>query len=132
MTSVRTSRSRLAVILAAAAATAALALPASALAARPFSAKLIIGTHQPKVGYQPLTVEAWKGTQKLSGTVRYQFLVQGLGVVGREPGGSFRHGVYHDKLKWPGRAVGHTVTVQVIVTTRYGTDYLYWWIKVRR
>lgn len=134
MTPVRRSRSRLAsiavAVVTAAVITAAVSLPASALAAPPFTAKLFIGTHQPKVGKQPLTVTATRGRQRLSGTVRYQFLYNGL-VVGRQPGGSFRNGVYHDTLAWPRKAVGHTIRLQVIVRTRYGTDYLYWWIKVR-
>lgn len=107
-----------------------LAMPATALAGG-FTAKLRIGSHQPRVGLQPLTVTATKGRQKLSGTVSYRFLWNGM-VVGRRPGGHFTHGVYHDKLKWPGKAIGHTITLQVVVKTRYGTDYLNWWIKVRR
>jgi len=107
-----------------------LAVPATALAGS-FTAKLQIGSHQPKVGYQPLTVTATKGATKLAGTVRYQFLFDGQ-VVSKQPGGKFSHGVYHDKLKWPSDAVGHTITLQVVVNTKYGTDYLNWWIKVRK
>lgn len=108
---------------------AALALPASALGAS-FSAHLRIGSHQPKVGPQPITVTATRGRTKLSGTVSYRFLFNGM-VVKTEPGGHMRAGVYHDKLLWPKDAVGHTITLQVVVKTAYGTDYLNWWIKVR-
>lgn len=108
----------------------ALALPAGALAAS-FTAHLSIGTHQPKVGKQHLTVTATRGRAKLSGSVHYRFLWHGQ-VVSTQPGGRFSHGVYHDTLAWPKRAVGNTITLQVVVTTRYGTRYLNWWIKVRR
>lgn len=107
------------------------ALPATALAGG-FTAKLQIGSHTPKVGYQPLTVTATRGGTKLAGSVYYRFLYNGIVVKSYEPGGSFKHGVYHDKLLWPSDAVGHTITLQVVVKTRYGTDYLNWWIKVRK
>lgn len=109
---------------------AALALPPAALAGG-FTAHLIIATHQPKVGRQPITVTATRGAQKLSGSVYYRFLYDGILLPDNKPGGSFTHGVYHDTLLWPKKAVGHTVTLQVVVRTRYGTDYLNWWIKVR-
>jgi hypothetical protein len=111
-------------------AVAALAVPASALAGG-FTARLYAPNHQPKVGSWRITVTATRGRQKLSGTVKYRFLSNGA-VVGRRPGHSFTGGVFHDTLQWPSEAVGHTITLQVVVTTRYGTDYLNWWIKVRQ
>lgn len=111
------------------AALAMMALPATALAGG-FTAHLYVATHQPKVGYQPIKVTATRGSQKLSGTVSYRFLLNGI-QVSKQPGHSFTRGVYYDKLKWPAKAVGHTITLQVVVRTRYGTDYLTWWIKVR-
>ncbi len=111
------------------AALAVIALPASALASG-FTARLYVSSHQPKVGKWPLKVTATRGSQKLSGTVSYRFLLDGT-QVSKQPGHSFTRGVYHDKLTWPKRAVGHTITLQVVVRTRYGTDYLNWWIKVR-
>jgi hypothetical protein len=111
--------------------TLALALPAGA-AAGGFTARLLdTPTHQPRVGRWSITVTAMRGRQKLSGTVSYQFLYQGQ-VVSRQPGHGFRRGVYRDTLLWPKRAVGHTITLRIVVRTRYGTDYLNWWIKVRR
>jgi hypothetical protein len=107
----------------------ALALPASAWAGS-FSARLYAPNHQPKVGKWRIKVTARRGRQKLSGTVSYRFLYAGQ-VVSTQPGGSFNHGVFHNTLTWPRRAVGHTITLQVVVKTRYGTDYLDWWIKVR-
>jgi hypothetical protein len=119
----------LSTVLAPLAVLAVIALPATALASG-FTAHLYLATHQPKVGYQSIKVTASRGNQKLSGSVSYRFLLNGL-QVSKQPGHSFRRGVYYDKLKWPGKAVGHTITLQVVVRTRYGTDYLNWWIKVR-
>lgn len=110
-------------------ATVMLAIPAGALAGG-FTARLYVPTHQPKVGNWPIKVTATHGSQKLSGNVSYRFLYEGA-VVSTQPGKSFTHGVAHDTLIWPARAVGHTITLQVVVKTRYGTDYLNWWIKVR-
>ena len=121
---------RLRVILPGVVAILALALPGSALAGG-FTAHLYAPSHEPKVGYWPITVTAVRGGQKLSGDVNYQFLWNGM-VVSHQPGHRFTHGVFHDNLKWPGKAVGHTIYLQVVVSTRYGTDYLNWWIKVRR
>lgn len=112
--------------------TGALALPTSALAGG-FKAHLFLATHQPKVGHQPIKVTATRGRQKLSGNVSYLFyLGRTAQKVGHAPGHGFRHGVYHDSLIWPAEAVGHTITLRVVVKTRYGTDNLNWWIKVRR
>jgi hypothetical protein len=116
-------------VLLAAVAILALAWPASALAGG-FTARLYAPNHQPKVGSWRIKVTATRGGQKLSGSVNYRFLYQGQ-VVSRKPGYRFTHGVYYDTLKWPRQAVGHTITLQVVVSTRYGTDYLNWWIKVR-
>lgn len=106
----------------------ALVIPAGALAGG-FTAHLRISTHEPKVGLQPITVTAVRGSQKLSGTVSYQFLYQGQ-LVKSEPGGHFTNGVYRDKLDWPKAAIGRTISLHVIVRTRFGTDVLPWWIKV--
>jgi hypothetical protein len=124
---------RLRLALVGAAAILVLALPASALAGG-FTARLYTPGpkhHQPRVGKWRIMVTATRGRQKLSGHVNYRFLYQGQ-IVSRRPGYPFRHGVYHDTLKWPRAAVGHTITLQVVVSTKYGTDYLNWWIKVRR
>jgi hypothetical protein len=116
-------------VLALLAALALMALPATALASG-FTSHLYVSTHQPKVGRQPIKVTATRGSQKLSGSVSYRFLLDGT-QVSKQPGHSFTRGIYHDTLVWPTRAVGHTITLQVVVRTRYGTDYLNWWIKVR-
>jgi hypothetical protein len=126
----RSAGSALRSVVALLALVAALAVPATAFAGG-FSARLIAHGHTPRVGLWPLTVTATRGAKKLSGTVRYQYLYQGS-IVRKTSGGSFRHGVYHDELKWPTQAVGHKITLQVVVNTKYGTDYLNWWIRVRR
>ncbi len=117
-------------ILVAAVATLTLAWPAAALAGG-FTARLYAPSHEPKVGTWRIRVTATRGRQRLSGKVSYRFVYHGQ-VVSRQPGYGFTHGVYYDTLKWPKQAVGHTITLQVVVSTRYGTDYLNWWIRVRR
>jgi hypothetical protein len=107
----------------------ALAVP-SVAAASGFTAKLYAPTHTPKVGNERITVTVTRGTQKLSGSVNYHFLFDGQ-VVKEEPGHSFKGGVYHDTLQWPKDAVGHRITLQVVINTRYGTDYIDYWIQVR-
>jgi hypothetical protein len=116
----------------AAVAVLAMAFPAAALAGG-FTAHLYTPnqTHQPRVGIWHIKVTATRGGQKLSGDVNYRFLYQGT-VVAHRAGHRFSHGVFYDTLLWPANAVGHTIYLQVVVSTRYGTDYLNWWIKVRR
>lgn len=114
------------------AATLALAIPATALAGG-FTAHLYMGRegHQPRVGRQHIKVTAYRGRRPLSGSVRYLFTFDSQ-VVGRRWGGRFRHGVFHDTLRWPADAVcGCTIHIEAVVKTRYGTDVLPWWIKVR-
>lgn len=126
-----TARRALAPLLATLFTAAALALPATAVAAG-FTAHLYAPNHQPEVGAKwRIKVTATRGGRALSGTVRYRYLSYGS-VVATRPGGSFTHGVYRDTLTWPGAAVGHPLTFQAVVRTRYGTVYLNWWIKVRR
>jgi hypothetical protein len=110
---------------------AALALPASALAGG-FTAHLKAPNHKPVANKKwPITVTATRGSAKLAGTVSYRFLSFGT-IVHTAKGGSFKHGVFHDTLVWPGEAVGHPLSLQVVVRTRYGTDYLPWWIQVQK
>jgi hypothetical protein len=117
--------------LLAAAVSLALALPASASAAG-FTAHLSAPDHTPKAGRNwPITVTARRGSHKLSGSVRYEFVFQGQ-VVSHQPGHRFKRGVYRDKLLWPAEAVGHKLTLRVVVKTRYGTDKINWAIRVHR
>lgn len=108
----------------------ALAIPASASAAA-FTANLTAPNHQPKANKKwPITVTVTRGDRKLSGSVRYAFLYQGV-VEARRPGYSFKHGIYHDTLVFPDAAIGHTLSLHVIVQTKYGTVVLPWWVKTR-
>lgn len=107
-----------------------LAIPASASAAS-FTAHLKAPNHTPTAGRNwPITVTATRGRAKLSGSVRYRFLYNGT-VVGRHFGRNFKHGVCHDKLLFPATAVGFPLTLQVVVKTKYGTDYIDWTVNVR-
>lgn len=107
----------------------ALALPASASAAG-FTARLKAPNHTPTAGKKwPITVTAKRHRKKLKGSVRYEFLFQGQ-VVSHQPGHRFKHGAYHDKLLWPGAAIGHKLTLRVVVKTHYGTDRIDWKIRV--
>jgi hypothetical protein len=108
----------------------ALALPASASAA-PFTAHLKAPNHTPTANKRwPITVTASHGRTKPGGVVRYEFLFDGQ-VVGHAPGHGFRNGVFHDRLLFPSRAVGHAITLRVIVKTRFGTVNLDWNVKTR-
>jgi hypothetical protein len=116
------------VALAVAVVVVAALLPVSAFAAA-FTAKLSAPTHTPKVGNEKITILVTKGSQKLSGSVNYEFLFEGQ-VVSKQPGHSFSGGVFHDTLKWPAEAVGHKLTLAILVKTKYGTVTLDWWIQV--
>ena len=108
----------------------ALAVPAVASAAA-FSAQLTAPNHTPTANKKwPITVTVTRGRTKLSGSVRYQFLFHGQ-VEASRPGHAFSRGVYHDTLLFPGEEIGHVLSLRVIVTTKYGTVELPWWIKTR-
>jgi hypothetical protein len=108
----------------------ALAVPAAASAAA-FSAKLTAPNHTPTANKRwPITVTVTRGRTKLSGSVRYQFLFEGQLEASR-PGHAFTGGVFHDSLLFPGEAIGHVLSLHVIVKTKYGTVELPWWIKTR-
>jgi hypothetical protein len=107
-----------------------LALPAAAPAAT-FTARLTAPNHQPTANKRwPIIVTARRGGTPLSGSVRYQFLFQSQ-VVASRPGHRFSNGVFHDTLLFPGGAIGKNLSLHVIVSTKYGTVVLPWWIKTR-
>lgn len=107
-----------------------LAIPVAASAAA-FTAHLTAPNHQPIANKRwPITVTVTRGRAKLSGSVRYEFAFNGQ-VVSHQPGHKFTGGVYRDKLLFPKKAVGYTLSLRVIVTTSYGTVDLPWWIKAR-
>jgi hypothetical protein len=108
----------------------ALAIPAAASASG-ITAHFSAPNHQPTANKKfPITVTARKGATKLNGTVSYAFLL-GSTVEARRPGHRLRNGVCHDTLLFPKAAIGHTITLQTIVTTRYGTVKFNWWIKTK-
>jgi len=110
---------------------ALLALPASASAA-PFKAVLHAPNHTPKVHAKwRITVDVTRGSQKLSGSVRYEFLFAGQ-VVSHQSGHKFRAGVYRDALVFPASAVGMQLTLDTIVKTKYGTVKLPWTVTTKR
>ena len=109
----------------------ALAVPASASAA-PFKAVLHAPNHSPKANTKwKITVDVSRGTTKLSGSVRYEFLFGGV-VVSRQAGHRFTNGVYSDGLVFPTSAVGMKLTLRTIVKTKYGTVTLPWTVMTQK
>lgn len=109
----------------------ALALPASALAAR-FKLTPHIANHTPIVNKKwPITVDVTKGKAKLSGSVRYEFLFDGT-VVSHQPGHKFTNGVYRDKMLFPAKSLGEPLTLRILVTTKYGTEHIDWKVQSKQ
>jgi len=99
---------------------AALALPAAALAAG-LSVKSTFPKSNPVANkLWPISLKVRDGGKKLSGTVHYNFLFEGA-QVSTQKGHSFTGGTYTDKLKFPKKAEGITLTLQVVVVTKDGT-----------
>ena len=107
-----------------------LALLTPALAsATSFKAVLHAPNHSPVENKKWwITVDVTSGKQKLSGDVNYRFLFEGM-TVSHQPGHKFKNGLYKDALLFPAAAVGKPLTLQVVVTTKYGTKYLPWTVK---
>jgi hypothetical protein len=121
---------RRASLVAVAVALALAVVPASALAGG-FTAHLKAPNHHPTAGKKWwITVTARHGRSKPGGKVSYRFLFQGQ-VVAHRPGHKFAHGHYRDWLLFPRAAIGHPITLQVVVQTRWGTDYLNWAVTTR-
>lgn len=130
--------------LLAAGALAALALPGSAVAARSaraphrahaakhFTVRAHFPNHTPTANRNwPIRLTVTKRRAKLSGSVRYEFKFQGA-VVSHQPGHRFKHGLYKDKLLFPSDAVGQSLTLVVVVKTKYGTEDVNWAVKTRK
>jgi hypothetical protein len=130
----RRSRSQALGAFTALALTAALALPASALA-KDFTIRLHIANHAPVVGKRwPVELTVMKGARKLNGSVRYQWLFDNA-VVKTQPlhgGYRFKHGVYRDQLVFPSQSVGEPLTLRFLVRTRYGTEHVDWTLRTRK
>jgi hypothetical protein len=70
----------------------------------------------------------------LSGSVQTDFVVSGLGVVGKETPAvhQLKHGVLHDSLQFPADAVGHPITLVTVVRTSAGSVALGWPVNVSK
>lgn len=70
----------------------------------------------------------------LSGTVETDFVVAGLGVVGKETPAvhELKNGVLTDTLQFPPDAVGHPITLVTVVHTSAGSIALGWPVNVSK
>jgi hypothetical protein len=108
----------------------ALVVPSTASAAA-FTTHLSAPNHTPTANKAwPIKITITRGSAKLSGNVRYSFLFNGS-VVRRVAGHSFTNGLYRDTLTFPSEAVGYSLTLRIIVTTKYGQVYIPWAVKTR-
>jgi hypothetical protein len=126
---------RLSIALASLAAAIALLIPSAASAAA-FSAKVHFPNHNPIAGKNwVITWTATKGRTKLSGSDSYQFFIGNTSSgspVRTEPGVSFRNGAGRDMLKFPGEAVGHQLTLVVVIKTSAGTVKVPWLLTTKQ
>jgi hypothetical protein len=113
----------------------ALIVPSAASAAA-FSAKVHFPNHNPIAGKTwVITWTATKGRTKLSGSDSYQFFIGNTSSgspVRTEPGVSFRNGKGRDTLKFPGEAVGHQLTLVVVIKTSAGTVKVPWLLTTKQ
>jgi hypothetical protein len=126
---------RVSIALAGLAAAIALLIPSAASAAA-FSAKVHFPNHNPIAGKNwVITWTATKGRTKLSGSDSYQFFIGNTSSgspVRTEPGVSFRNGAGRDTLKFPGAAVGHQLTLVVVIKTSAGTVKVPWLLTTKQ
>ena len=113
----------------------ALIVPSAASAAA-FTAKVHFPNHNPIAGKNwVITWTATKGRTKLSGSDSYEFF-QGNTTAGSpvktEPGVSFKNGTGRDTLKFPGLAVGHQLTLVVVIKTSAGTVKVPWVLTTKQ
>ena len=114
----------------------AFALIPSAASAAAFSAKVHFPNHNPIAGKNwVITWTATKGSTKLSGSDSYEFF-EGKTTSGpplmNEPGVSFKNGNGRDTLKFPGEAVGHQLTLVVVIKTSAGTVKVPWVLTTKQ
>ena len=129
--SVARRSARVSVALAGVLAAIALLIPSTALASG-FAAHVKFPNHHPIAGKAwRITITATKGRKKLNGTIKYVFVTP-VGPMTRNATVKIKRGVAHDSLKFPGAAVGHRLGLKVVVTTRYGTDTVKWWVTARK
>jgi opacity protein-like surface antigen len=113
----------------------ALILPAAASAAA-VRATVHFPNHNPIAGKNwVITWTATQGHTKLSGSDSYEFFIGGStsgSPVRTEPGVSFRNGKGRDTLKFPGEAVGHQLTLVVVIKTSAGTVKVPWVVTTKK
>ena len=110
---------------------AAVAVLAPSALASGFTLHVKFPNHTPTVNKAwRITITANRGRQKLSGTIKYVFVTP-VGNMTRNATVKVKHGVAHDSIKFPGESAGHRLPMKVVVSTRYGTDTVNWWVKPR-
>jgi hypothetical protein len=126
---------RVSVALAGLVAALALLGPNAASAAA-FSAKVHFPNHNPVAGKAwVITWTATKGATKLSGSDSYEFFVGKTtsgSPVRTEPGVSFKDGKGRDTFKFPAEAVGHQLTLVVVIKTSVGTVKVPWLLTTKQ
>jgi hypothetical protein len=126
---------RVSIALAGLVAAVALLVPSAASAAA-FSAKVHFPNHNPTAGkVWVITWTATKGRTKLSGSDSYQFFIGNTtsgSPVRTEPGVSFKNGTGRDTLKFPSEAVGHQLTLVVVIKTSAGTVKVPWVLTTKQ
>jgi hypothetical protein len=81
------------------------------------------------------TVHATDASGKpLAGTVDTDFVLPGLGVVGKEspPVHRLKNGVLHDFVTFPAAAAGHPISLVTVVHTSAGSVALGWPVSVSK
>jgi hypothetical protein len=127
--------SRASVALVGLAVALALIVPSAASAAA-FSAKVHFPNHNPIAGKTwVITWTATKGRTKLSGSDSYEFF-EGKTTSGpplmNEPGVSFKNGKGRDTFKFPAEAIGHQLTLVVVIKTSAGTVKVPWLLTTKQ
>lgn len=99
----------------------------------PFVARLHAPGHHPRAGKPwPITIQVrTRNGKPLAGSVNYQFVTFGQ-VVARRPGHRFKGGHFRDTLQFPAPAVGHPITLRILIATPAGTRRVDYPVQVRR
>jgi hypothetical protein len=102
----------------------------------PVHATLHGANHAPVAGKNwTYTVHVTDASGKpLTGTVETDFVVAGLGVVGKETPAvhKLKNGTLSDTLQFPSDAVGHPITLVTVVHTSAGAVALGWPVNVSK
>jgi hypothetical protein len=105
-------------------------------ASGPVHATLHGANHTPVAGKNwAYTVHVTDASSKpLAGTVETDFVVAGLGVVGKETPSvhKLKNGTLSDTIQFPTDAVGHPITLVTVVHTSAGAVALGWSVNVSK